>query len=102
MPAELLAQHTQQTQQGQIPTIITQCVLFLRIYMQYGQQQKRLPINSGFSIQQFRHYIIPTGTLNSTNVHRLTITTKVTVIYQYNYQYNQYNIIWDILLVGNM
>lgn len=62
------------------PQIISQ-----KINIQHEEQEKRLPISSGLSIQQSRCYIIPLGTMNSTKVHRLTITTKVTVIHQYYY-----------------
>lgn len=51
-------------------------------------------ISNELSIQQFQHYIIPLGTLNYSNVHRLTITTKVTVIYT-----NMIITVWDILFI---
>lgn len=61
-----------------------------------------LPIRNELSIQQSQYYIIPQGTLNSTNVHRLPITTKETVMQQYGYPCLEYFIIEKHVKGGNI
>lgn len=53
----------------------------------------RLPIRNEFSIQRSQYYIIPLGTLNSTNVRRLPITTKETVMLWHGFPCLEYFII---------
>lgn len=60
-------------------------------------EKKSLRITNELSVQQPCDYIIALGALNPTYVHRLTITTKVTVIYQHHCHWSLIEVVycWD-------